>query len=176
LVSARQQRSGIQLWGSRLEGRAPTYRPSISTSHLLGVRLMKTKFHIVLGLIVHVSLLAASAAQEPLAGKDKASRTEPGKRNAGQTAPTWTLEEAMAQLKLYPRDAYLQYVALQLARRDNRIDEISREIAQMIGNEEQAQRMERASRVDLFTIFTGALAVQESLQLDTMRGDTSRRA
>jgi hypothetical protein len=34
-------------------------------------------------------------------------------------------------------------------------------------------RTERTNRVDLFSIFTGALAVQESLQLDTMRGNTT---
>ena len=36
----------------------------------------------------------------------------------------WTLEEALDALSLRPRDAYLQYVALQLARRAGRFDEV----------------------------------------------------
>src|SRR5205807_10032351 len=65
--------------------------------------------------------------------------------------------------------------ALQLARREHRADEIGAQIESLIGDEVRQQRMERANRVDLFSIFTGALAVQESLQLDTMRGEGARR-
>lgn len=85
----------------------------------------------------------------------------------------WTLPEALAQLQLYPDDAYLQYVALQLARRQNRLDEVAGQIKNMIERTSGADiRTERTNNVDLFSIFTGALAVQESLQLDTMRGNT----
>src|SRR3982750_3191586 len=90
-----------------------------------------------------------------------------------QSSPTrsqqaWTLAEALAQLRLYPDDAYLQYVALQLARRQNRLEEIAGQIASMIARTSGADtRTERTNNVDLFSIFTGALAVQESLQLDT---------
>jgi hypothetical protein len=100
-----------------------------------------------------------------------------------QSAPTvrsqqaWTLGEVLAQLKLYPDDAYLQYVALQLARRQNRLEEIAGQIGSMIARTSGAEiRAERTNNVDLFSIFTGALAVQESLQLDTMRGNTPGRA
>ena len=42
-----------------------------------------------------------------------------GPNDARQGSP-WTLDEALQQCALYPHDAYLQYVALQLARRDGR--------------------------------------------------------
>ncbi len=89
------------------------------------------------------------------------------------TQQAWTLGEALAQLALYPDDAYLQYVALQLARRQNRLEEIAGQIKTMIERTNADIRTERTNNVDLFSIFTGALAVQESLQLDTMRGNTS---
>src|SRR5207245_2321726 len=42
---------------------------------------------------------------------------------------------------------------------------------QILVNEGRLERREeRVGKVDLFSVFTGALAVQESLQLDTMRG------
>lgn len=89
----------------------------------------------------------------------------------------WTLDEALAQLQTYTDDAYLQYVALQLARRQNRLEEIAGRIATMIARRGGTDaRTERTSNVDLFSIFTGALAVQESLQLDTMRGNTPASA
>jgi hypothetical protein len=83
----------------------------------------------------------------------------------------WSLDGALAQLKHYPRDPYLQYVALQLARRESRAPEVSQTIDRLLGNETWQQRNERLGRVDLFSLFTGALAVQESLQLDAMRGE-----
>lgn len=89
-------------------------------------------------------------------------------------AVTWTLGEALAQLELYPQDAYLQYVALQLARRENKTDETAPKIEKLLfGESSFGGNAERRNRVDLFGIFTGALAVQESLQLDTMRGEVA---
>jgi hypothetical protein len=87
----------------------------------------------------------------------------------------WTLDEAMAQLRLYPKDVYLQYVAMQLANRQNRLAEIADQIDSMRGNEAWEDRSERLSSVDLFSTFSGALAVQESLQLDAMRVNTPPR-
>jgi len=96
---------------------------------------------------------------------------------APRSQQAWTLGEVLAQLKIYPDDAYLQYVALQLARRQNRLEEIAGQIGNMIARTSDADiRTERTNNVDLFSIFTGALAVQESLQLDTMRGNTPGRA
>ncbi len=80
-----------------------------------------------------------------------------------RTAQAWTLNEALQQLELYPHDPYLQYVALQLARRSNRLHVAVREVERLNSSANSRQQ------VDLFGIFTGALAVQESLQLDRMR-------
>src|SRR5713101_2582137 len=85
----------------------------------------------------------------------------------------WTLEQAKAELALNPRDAYLQYVVLQLARRDKKLDETiewlepKRDLFQMSSDA-------TPSPVDLFSIFTGALAIQESLQLESMGGGARR--
>ena len=86
----------------------------------------------------------------------------------------WTLDEAMAQVRLNPQDAYLQYVVLQLARREGRVEEFAGQIESLSGLF-AGPAPNRAAQVDLFSIFTGALAVQESLQLDTMRGERARR-
>src|SRR5580704_13924637 len=68
----------------------------------------------------------------------------------------WNLKEAMAQLALSPHDAYMQYVALQLARRQNASAAAAGAIEQML----QSSRWEATQgRVDLFSLFTGALAV-----------------
>lgn len=88
----------------------------------------------------------------------------------------WTLDEAMQQLRLYPQDPYLQYVAMQLARREKREGEIAQQIDQLIGRGEMfGGGNERVGQVDLFSLFSGSLAVQESLQLDTMRGQRRTR-
>ena len=90
---------------------------------------------------------------------------EPASNAPAKTSAAWTLEQAKHQLALNPHDPYLQYVALQLAGAEGK----SNQIAQTI--EEFSRRGRRGPErgVDLFDVFTGALAVQESLQLDTMR-------
>ena len=80
--------------------------------------------------------------------------------------PLWSFEEAQAQLRMYPKDVFLQYVALKLGQRDG-ID-----ATELLGLNEPTRRQiaaERRERVDLFNLFSGSLAVQESLQLDAMR-------
>src|SRR5947209_5339079 len=103
----------------RIRASAPTdYCPTVS---LVGVRAMRIRQPILLGLLLFAILLAASAEYEPLAGQERKSvRTR--LKQAFKGKPVWTLDEAMAQLRLYPKDAYLQYVALQLARRENRLN------------------------------------------------------
>jgi hypothetical protein len=92
------------------------------------------------------------------------------RRTAGQTPPkssqAWTLDEALQQLEFNPEDAYLQYVALQLARNGKK----SKDVAQQIERLDPRWGVRPNRRADLFDLFTGAAAVQESLQLDTMRG------
>ena len=92
-----------------------------------------------------------------------------------KTKRAWTLQEARAELLLNPRDPYLQYVVLQLARRRNKLEEVAKSIAELLGGD-PSERRGRTGRADLFSIFTGALAVQESLQLDTMGSSTDGRA
>ena len=109
-----------------------------------------------------------------LSGTGSSALPQGQTQNAARSQQAWTLGEALAQLQIYPDDAYLQYVVLQLALRQNRVEEIAGRIESIIGRTGVADaRTERTNRVDLFSIFTGALAVQESLQLDTMRGNTS---
>jgi hypothetical protein len=104
-------------------------------------------------------------------GQDK----EPAKKPADKPKAAWTSEEALAQLHDYPRDPYLQYVAMQMARREKN-DDVYKQIEQLLADEGRLEQREgRVGNVDLFSVFTGALAVQESLQLDTMRGRTGNR-
>ncbi len=84
------------------------------------------------------------------------------------TSVAWTLAEARSQLRLYPKDPYLQYVALQLARQQRQFKEVEGEVRQLLG---RPTRQDRRQDVNLFGMFSGALAVQESLQLDTMVGE-----
>lgn len=80
--------------------------------------------------------------------------------------PLWSFEEAQAQLRMYPKDVFLQYVALKLGQREG-ID-----ATELLGLNAPTRRQvaaERRENVDLFNLFSGSLAVQESLQLDAMR-------
>ena len=97
----------------------------------------------------------------------------PGKARA-KTPQAWTLPEALDQLRLNSHDAYVQYVALQLARREKRLESVVREMDELLGTESPSDETDRRGQVDLVSLFSGALAVQESLQLDTMRPDGSR--
>src|SRR5688572_5877338 len=73
-----------------------------------------------------------------------------------RTPQAWTLDAALAQMRLHPQDAYLQYVALQLARREGRFEQVEQEVRALIPNDRTA-RAERRDSVDLFSIFNGAL-------------------
>ena len=96
-----------------------------------------------------------------------------GGKDPPKTAQAWTLDDALQQLQLNPDDVYLQYVALQLASGEGKTDQVAQTIEQL--NWRRGWSGRRADRrPDLFDLFTGALAVQESLQLDAMRG--GRRA
>ena len=88
----------------------------------------------------------------------------------------WTLDEARRELELNPSDPYLQYVTLTLASPPWRSSEISNEVERAIaGRWGTRTGRGRRDQVDVFSLFSGALAVQESLQLDTLRGtDTNR--
>jgi hypothetical protein len=102
---------------------------------------------------------------------------EKHRANAPARGP-WTLDQAMAHLQLFPRDAYVQYVALQLSRREGKGTETAAQIERLAGtgNRARFQANERRSQVDMFSILSGSIAVQESLQLDAMRGDAPNDA
>ncbi len=119
---------------------------------------MKATTRIALAALVATALCAWPTQPSLHAEEIPAPKTIPTSEHA------WTLEEALKELKLHPRDPYLQYVALQLARRAGKVEEVAGQLPAANG------RSDRSNQVDLFGMFAGALAVQESLQLDTMRG------
>lgn len=81
----------------------------------------------------------------------------------------WTLDSAIEHLEMYPNDAYLQYVAMQLAIRKGVENEFSKKILS-ITNSSRPEWRRRNDGVNLFSLFTGTLAIQESLQLEVMAG------
>ncbi|HYH87066.1 MAG TPA: hypothetical protein VEX60_16555 [Pyrinomonadaceae bacterium] len=127
---------------------------------------MTHRFKLLLSCVLTFALLALTYGHALSQGQERAAQ---------QTRQAWTLEEAFAALALQPQDAYLQYVVLQLARRAGRLDEFATGVQRLIPNDADV-RAARREGVDLFSLFTGALAVQESLQLDTMRGTANPRA
>src|SRR5215213_8907569 len=71
-------------------------------------------------------------------------------RGAALSQQAWTLEEALAQLEIYPDDAYLQYVALQLAIRQNRFEDTASRIDALIARTSgRDARTQRSNSVDL---------------------------
>ncbi|HYH66101.1 MAG TPA: hypothetical protein VD866_15510, partial [Urbifossiella sp.] len=111
------------------------------------------------GVLLPALAVAIAHGQPPAAPAPKAE------------SAAWTFDEARDRLAVSPRDNYLQYVVLQLGRRDGREKEAQDAVDRptllggLLGNGG------RRSQANLFATFTGALAVQESLQLDTMRGE-----
>jgi hypothetical protein len=83
----------------------------------------------------------------------------------GPAAPS-PAERAFAALQEHPRDAYRQFVVLQLARRADQLPHYATRVARL------ANAWREQGVIDLFDLFTGALAVQESLQLDRLRAGT----
>jgi hypothetical protein len=125
-----------------------------------------TRFRVRLALAAIAVAIPALALVPTRAAPPKAKPLTP-------TPQAWTLDEALAQLGLYPRDPYVQYVALQMGRRENRFGPTSSEVTRLMNQTQEP--MNRRDQVDLYSAFTGALAVQESLQLDTMRRADGRR-
>ncbi|HET6325006.1 MAG TPA: DUF1559 domain-containing protein [Planctomycetaceae bacterium] len=117
----------------------------------------------------HATVLSHWAAPTLIAGLLLTLPCVTSAQAADQPAPrksAWTLEEAKAQLHLYPRDAYLQYVVLLLEKQNGGGGDPGDEAMQAAA----ARNPGRGAGVDLFSLFSGSSAVQESLQLDTMRG------
>ncbi|HEV8002937.1 MAG TPA: DUF1559 domain-containing protein [Planctomycetaceae bacterium] len=120
----------------------------------------------------HATVLSHWAAPTLIAGFLLALPCVTSAQVAAQPASRkspWTLEEARTQLRLYPRDAYLQYVVLLLEKQNGGGGDPGDEAMQSAA----ARSPGRGTGVDLFSLFSGSSAVQESLQLDTMRGGTT---
>lgn len=81
-------------------------------------------------------------------------------------AHPWTLKSAKDAWERSPNDPYLFYVMVQLSRYGTTQERT--EVAKLL--EPFAQRR-RVQRVDLFSLFSGAHAVQETLQLDALLDD-----
>ncbi|MBI3828406.1 MAG: hypothetical protein HY291_02760 [Planctomycetes bacterium] len=88
----------------------------------------------------------------------------------------WTLSEALAVLELQPDDVYLQFAALQLGRREGKGKETEEKVRAIVSPFRWWAANERREDLDLFNLFTGALAVQESLQFDTLRSAGAEEA
>ncbi|MCA9060107.1 MAG: hypothetical protein KDA85_16480, partial [Planctomycetaceae bacterium] len=104
-----------------------------------------------------------SGAIQQLYAQNRSQRSE--QQNSEQLQ-AWTFDDAVRQLQLYPRDTFLQYVVLKLGQRQGF------DATTMAGMGETSLREianQRREQVDLFSLFSGATAVQESLQLDAMR-------
>ncbi len=106
-----------------------------------------------------------------VAGALPCRASEDAKKDLPKTSQAWTLDEARHAVQFEPDDAYLQYVALQLASQEAKTAEVTGEIESLhgrwFGRPDNRQP-------DLFDMFTGALAVQEGLQLDAFRQPTGQ--
>jgi hypothetical protein len=116
-----------------------------------------------LGGLVTAVLVGIGAGNGWGQGVEQAKQAVPGP--VSQAAP-WKYDDAYWQLRFYPHDPYLQYVVLQLGLRAGRIDEAAEAVRRLSPTLDPSR--ERSQNVDLFSLFSGALAVQESLQLDAM--------
>lgn len=96
-----------------------------------------------------------SPRREPDEGSEAPAGTRPPPPTGRQH---WTLAEAQTALSRQPDNTYLQYVVLTLGRQEGKLDEVLR----------ASPRLQRERPVDLFSLFSGRLAIQESLQLDAL--------
>lgn len=81
------------------------------------------------------------------------------------SSPKWTLDAALQWLDFNPHDTVMQYIAMRMAMREWRLGELSSR-AQSTFGVLSSNRQNRP--IDLFSIFSGATAVHESLQLEAM--------
>jgi hypothetical protein len=84
-------------------------------------------------------------------------------RAADVPARAWTLDEVLAQLASRPHDSYLQYVALQLARRQRRDAAVAQQIETLVRGQRRPVD-ERRAGPELFGPSINALTVQDELQ------------
>jgi hypothetical protein len=98
----------------------------------------------------------------------------PQEQAASSKGRPWTLPEALTQLAEQPHDVYLQYVALQLARRDGRLEQLAPKLDRWMGTIPRRQD-NRELTLDLFRRGADTEALQARLQRDVLLGDTPPR-
>lgn len=86
----------------------------------------------------------------------------------------WTEESATEELKLRPNDPYIQFVVSQFQSKSGADSPAAQ--TRQDRDQQRALAARRNQNVDLFRIFSGALAVQESLQLDALAGQQGNRS
>ena len=80
----------------------------------------------------------------------------------------WTKAEALNQLRLAPQDPFLQFVVVQMCLRDGDFAEARAYLPPALSARDIGGQRNR--QIDLYRIFSGSLAVQETLQLDALAG------
>src|SRR5689334_19347471 len=113
-----------------------------------GVRAMRhrlTPFRVRAALVGLLVLLPAMLALSR-------ARSGQAPRELPRSSQAWTLAEAQDQLELTPHDPYVQYVALQLARREGRVNELAGDITRRQARDtgRPARNTGRAADVNLF--------------------------
>lgn len=84
-----------------------------------------------------------------------------------KAAFAWTYEDAKQAYYQAPDDPYAQFLLLQVGRQTDNVADSE----ESIRTRQQRRFRGRGGDIDLFSLFSGALAVQESLQLDTLLGN-----
>ena len=118
--------------------------------------------------------LAVALSIAVAAGAFPCRASEDAKKDLPKTSQAWTLDEARQAIASEPDDVYLQYVALQLASQQANAAEVAGQIDQIESFHQPRLGRPDNRRPDLFDMFTGALAVQEGLQLDAFRQPTGQ--
>jgi hypothetical protein len=85
----------------------------------------------------------------------------------GKGAFAWSYEDAKDAYYRAPDDPYAQFLLLQVGRLTDNVTDSE----ESIRTRQQRRFRGRGRDLDLFSLFSGALAVQESLQLDTLLGN-----
>lgn len=88
-------------------------------------------------------------------------------QDAGRPA-AWTKAEALEQLRLAPHDPFLQFVVIQMCLRDGDFAGARPYLPPALSTRDI--NAQRNRQIDLYRIFSGSLAVQETLQLDALAG------
>jgi len=86
----------------------------------------------------------------------------------------WTKAEAIKQLRLAPHDPFLQFVVVQMCLRDGDFAEARAYLPPALSARDIGRQRNR--QIDLYHIFSGSLAVQETLQMDALAGPLNAMA